>query len=109
MKADTKGPWQAYVMTKFEGDERHYAVGSPGNFDDVCKVVDKGEHAARLIAAAPDMLKALQSFIEHGDSPEARGAALTAVLKATRPSKQERAMLEIAERISKKQAEPRKA
>lgn len=60
MSNHTKGPWHVEVIDD-EDEENRYAVCHPGtscNLTTICNLLSESD--ARLIAAAPDLLKALK-------------------------------------------------
>jgi hypothetical protein len=78
----TQGPW-AYAYTRIGHTVRqsHDAMSALL----VVNVSDNPEADARLIAAAPDLLAALQSFVTHGTcfDDNDMSAARDAIAKAT--------------------------
>jgi hypothetical protein len=97
MSAHTPGPWSIW---NFSDDPRHVAVGPDAGGLAVADVVacnahgcytaeteSRGQANARLIAAAPDLLVALQDLLsateETYDNRHERQAALDAIIKAT--------------------------
>lgn len=101
----TPAPWVVYKgAMNMDGGLNPFFRGivallkHSGEDDDVCVILDRNESAhdyeanACLIAAAPDLLEALQHIIEHGgatDVPSCEGCtkgrrlALAAIAKAT--------------------------
>ena len=88
----TKGPWQA-SLTIPENDSPYWAIiGTPNGLEDefphkgafIGKITGKRErqeHNARLIAAAPDLLEALEKVIDYhvtGINPLSDAAILSA-------------------------------
>lgn len=67
----TPGPWEIIHTEKNPGKVDQIHVGKPDYT--VCRVMAYGENAmanARLIAAAPDLLKALKDLVERCDGEE---------------------------------------
>jgi len=95
MSKHTPGPWTYYLASK------HYPNGSDNDYGRIVWAIGHGEVAqtpgrlldtedeanARLIAAAPDLLEALEQVVNlldyDDDSLGARMVARAAILKAT--------------------------
>ncbi len=76
----TPGPWMNPAMS-------NEVMTVPIGEIKICKVFpvseeNNGAANARLIAAAPDLYKALSDYVNYGDSKIARDAALKALKKA---------------------------
>lgn len=89
----TKGQWIAKNKAPVEGDlhllfagvnskGEGYLVGGVCVWDDDKNTKEEALHNAHLIAAAPDLLGALQKVVSYCDSPEWRGT-MTAKQMAT--------------------------
>ena len=87
--ANTPGPWRITDEMRGVGNVRVHGVESASGHGSVanCGADDTGAANARLIAAAPDLLEALQSvadFWAGGDIPAEIDAAMrAAIAKAT--------------------------
>jgi hypothetical protein len=81
----TQGPWAVNEFDDLDGDH-HIQVCADGNGCPVAHLYENGRETranARLIAAAPELLEALQAFInaEHL-LPQLSGPAAVAVIEA---------------------------
>lgn len=81
MTEHTPGPWKcdsSRVHTSIETNEGlHIAMVSYGNV-----TMEKHLANARLIAAAPELLEALEYYIDNGDDHKAIDKARAAIAKA---------------------------
>ena len=98
MSAHTPGPWAVWTEEKTRRDDVYIAgnpTGAPGGMRHLAYMVstsdgDQTEANARLIAAAPDLLAALESALAmiceecaDGECTEQAAAARAAIGKAT--------------------------
>lgn len=89
MSKHTPGPWKVSRRFDIYQDNRGYCgyyVGSTrGNSDDLPENVKEQDEAnARLIAAAPELLDALQWIAQNAaDAVQVRTCAMQAISKAT--------------------------
>lgn len=90
MAEHTPGPWnwdegQGVITKEWNGFPWHVATVDMSELgwheDDRCKSRENGANA-RLIAAAPDMLEALELFVHGNDLAEAMHVARNAIAKA---------------------------
>ena len=90
--AHTPGPWTATPPCR-EDRQYHWAIRGPSNSPQVVSFeiarlssanTPELEHDARLIAAAPDLLEALQGLMHKDCGEPAFFAARAAIAKATR-------------------------
>ncbi len=88
MSKHTPGPWTVFDAAKEDGISDFYGIDAP-NGDAVVLYDREGgiesEADARLIAAAPDLLEALQQLVACHDEPTCPGLDLAraAISKAT--------------------------
>lgn len=89
MSKYTPGPWTAVRWTDNESDTYGWSFAAGGYSLPLCEVEtdnpDECDANARLVSAAPELLEALQGFVEHGtcfDREDMRKAR-AAIAKAT--------------------------
>lgn len=81
MNKHTSGPWVC-VGAQPDGKGHRYVVSQEGFT--VADLQPNGGHNARLIAAAPDLLEALQALMENYETVDGLGFNMFAVAKACR-------------------------
>ena len=82
----TPGPWTHEGQGDITGIENDPGNGCVGKVDVACvylrTVPGRNESNARLIAAAPEMLRALRAIVEESNDPGAVDFARAAIAKA---------------------------
>ena len=86
MNKFTPGPWTHEGQGDITGIENDPGNGCVGKVDVACvylrTVPGRNESNARLIAAAPEMLRALRAIVEESNDPGAVDCARAAIAKA---------------------------
>ena len=82
----TPGPWTHEGQGDITGIENDPGHGCVGKVDVACvylrTVPGRNESNARLIAAAPEMIRALRAIVEESNDPGAVDCARAAIAKA---------------------------
>ena len=85
--AHTPGPWKVRDRTQLHGFSYPFHIGNPYLRNTVCDCLRHAD--ARLIAAAPEMLEALEGALERLESYEIMGPERAAVERAIKKAKGE--------------------